>query len=298
MFESDHLQALTAVVRHGTFEAAARELNITPSAISQRIKALERQTGAVVVQRTKPSRATETGQVLMRLAGQLDLLNRDARAQLHIGSDDPFVMTLVVNADSVTTWFLPALADCKELPARFRLHIEDEATSTRLLRDGTAMAAVTADSHEVQGCQVTPLGDLGYRALATPSFAAEHDLPATSTPEGRRAFAAAPRIRFNAADRIQEQFLELLSADSRLTLAHEVPSSLGFLDCVRLGMGWGAVPSAQAKPFLDSGELLDVAPGARMSVPLFWQHWRVDSPSLDALTAAVISRARGALGAT
>ena len=35
------LDALVAIAEHGSFEAAARELHITPSAVSQRIRALE-----------------------------------------------------------------------------------------------------------------------------------------------------------------------------------------------------------------------------------------------------------------
>lgn len=45
----DSLLTLAAVVREGTFDAAAEALHITPSAVSQRIKALEAQVGRVVV---------------------------------------------------------------------------------------------------------------------------------------------------------------------------------------------------------------------------------------------------------
>jgi len=40
-FDPNHLAALSAVLRLGSFEAAAQTLLVTPSAISQRIKALE-----------------------------------------------------------------------------------------------------------------------------------------------------------------------------------------------------------------------------------------------------------------
>src|ERR1044072_853026 len=39
------LAALTAIADHGTFEAAARALHVTPSAVSQRIRALESTVG-------------------------------------------------------------------------------------------------------------------------------------------------------------------------------------------------------------------------------------------------------------
>lgn len=286
MFEQSHLEALAAVVRTGTFDAAARDLHLTPSAVSQRIKALERTTGSVLVRRTRPCRPTEAGQVLVRLAGQTELLSRDAQSALRIGGEEPFEMALVVNADSVATWFLPALATLDHLPARFDVHIEDEAYSAELLRDGTAMAAVTSDPTEVQGCRVMPLGSLRYVALATPEFVRTR--LAGGVPES---IACAPSVRFNRKDELQDRFVEALGVPAIEDPPHQVPSSLGFLTCVRLGMGWGMVPQTEAVPYLASGELLALSDEHPVDVPLYWQHWRVDSPMLAALTDAVRAEA-------
>src|SRR6185437_1458535 len=57
----DHVRTLLTAVDEGTFEAAARALHVTPSAISQRIKALEQRTGRVLLVRSKPVRLTESG---------------------------------------------------------------------------------------------------------------------------------------------------------------------------------------------------------------------------------------------
>ena len=64
------LRTLAVAVRLGTFEAAARELHVTPSAVSQRIKALETRIGRVLLHRVKPLEPTEAGLVLVRLATQ------------------------------------------------------------------------------------------------------------------------------------------------------------------------------------------------------------------------------------
>ena len=89
------LRTLATAIRLGTFEATARELHVTPSAVSQRIKALETHVGRVLVHRVKPLAATEAGQVLVRLAAQTELLEREAVAELlegeEPGDDDPFV---------------------------------------------------------------------------------------------------------------------------------------------------------------------------------------------------------------
>ena len=73
----DQLRALDAVITEGTFDAAARRLSVTPSAISQRIKALEDAAGRILVQRTKPVQPTESGLTVLRLARQIQLLTGD-----------------------------------------------------------------------------------------------------------------------------------------------------------------------------------------------------------------------------
>ena len=50
------LAAFAAVLEEGSFEAAARRLCVTPSAVSQRIKALEDRLGQVLLVRQPPCR--------------------------------------------------------------------------------------------------------------------------------------------------------------------------------------------------------------------------------------------------
>ena len=105
------LRALEATVRTGTLDAAARALHVTPSAISQRLKALETATGRVLLVRSRPVRPTESGQALLRLARQVDLLNADTVRELaHEDGDRPVTLPITINADSLDTWVQPALA--------------------------------------------------------------------------------------------------------------------------------------------------------------------------------------------
>jgi LysR family transcriptional regulator (chromosome initiation inhibitor) len=275
------LTTFQAVVDEGSFEAAARVLHVTPSAVSQRIKALERSVGQVLVRRAKPCVPTEAGQALVRFAGQVALLEREALDAVAGGIRTR--VSVVVNADSLHTWFLSALA---RLPAAldltFDLHQDDQDYTADLLRAGTAMAAVTAQHVAVQGCRVEKLGAMRYLAVAAPSL-------------GFRDFATASMIVLNRKDRLQHRFLAGLTRRPLDPPIHYVPAAAAFVEAVRLGLGWGMVPEQIARDDVAAGRLVDLAPGRHLDVPLYWQYWRMESTVLTALTAAVREAARAVL---
>src|SRR5690606_5275494 len=116
----DQVLTLLAVVDEGTFDAAAAALHLTPSAVSQRIKALEQRTGRVLVTRTKPVRPTASGRIGARFARRLAALQRDTRRELGIADEAaPAHLSIAVNADSLATWFLPALTRLPQAPPIF-----------------------------------------------------------------------------------------------------------------------------------------------------------------------------------
>src|SRR5215469_9465870 len=165
------IDALVAIADSGSFEAAARALHITPSAVSQRIRALEADAGQVLVSRGTPCRPTAPGERLVRLGRQVRLLQDEARAEL--GASGAADLPVAVNADSLATWFRGVLAEAATWSATsVRLHIEDQAYSQELLRRGEVLAAVTSDPATVQGCAAEPLGALRYIPAAAPGLVA------------------------------------------------------------------------------------------------------------------------------
>ena len=225
------LRALDVTVREGTLEAAARALHLTPSAISQRLRALEVATGRVLLVRTKPVRATESGQAVLRLARQLELLTADVARELGEGdTKGRTTLPIAVNADSMATWVLPALAPLAGEYC-FDLHREDQEHTSALLRAGTVMAAVTAEAAPVPGCTSTRLGSMRYRPMATPAFAGRW-FPDGPTPE---ALARAPVVTFDRKDDLQHRFLRQGGAADARPPAHYVPASADFVASGRLG---------------------------------------------------------------
>ncbi|MFF5635500.1 LysR family transcriptional regulator ArgP [Streptomyces sp. NPDC012825] len=290
----DQVRTLLAVVDEGTFDAAAAVLHVTPSAVSQRVKALEQRTGRVLLMRTKPVRATESGEVVVRFARQLARLERDARVELGLAAEQgPERVPVAVNADSLATWFLTALTRVpREPPVCFELHREDEAHTTALLREGQVMAAVTSSPHPVAGCTVRLLGLARYLAVATPEFATRH-----LTGSLAEDLAEAPTVVFDRRDELQDAFVRSLTRgrSGAGRIRHMVPASDGFRDAVVAGLGWGLVPEPQAVPLLRAGRLVELAPGRPLDVPLYWQQWKLDSPALSSVAEAVAAVAAEAL---
>jgi len=278
----DQLRALRASVDAGTLDGAARLLGLTPSAVSQRLRALETATGRVLLVRSRPVRVTPSGEAVLRLARQVEALVADTAAELGGGAVP--VVPVAVNADSLATWFLPAVAPLAGEIA-FDLHRADESRTADLLRDGTVMAAVTVDATPVAGCRVTPLGVLRYRVLAAPAFARRW-FPG-GFPGG---WERAPVVVFDRTDDLQDAHLRRRGADPAAPPRHLVPSSADFVDAVRLGMGWGMVPDVQRPP-----GLVDLDPGGAADVTLHWQRWRLRSAALDRVAAAVLAAGRAAL---
>ncbi|MFF3885961.1 LysR family transcriptional regulator ArgP [Streptomyces sp. NPDC001914] len=284
----DQVRTLLAVVDEGTFDAAASVLHVTPSAVSQRVKSLEQRTGRVLLTRTKPVRPTESGEIVVRFARRLALLERDAHAELGMsGSGEPARLSIAVNADSLATWFLPALARVTGLGLSFELRREDEDHTAALLREGTVMAAVTSSPDPVAGCSVRALGIMRYLPVASPGCAARWLGTEAGTPL-RELIGSAPVVAFDRNDDIQDDFVRALTGGPGASaLRHFVPTSEGFVDAVAAGMGWGMVPEVQAGPLLRAGRLVPLAAGPGIDVPLFWQQWKLDFPALGAVAEAV-----------
>ncbi|PWV57427.1 LysR family transcriptional regulator ArgP [Nocardiopsis sp. L17-MgMaSL7] len=280
-FQFDHLRTLTALVEEGTFEAAARRLHVTSSAVSQRVRAMEQAAGQVLVRRTNPVLPTEAGDAVLRHARQVLLLDQEVRSELRAAGHEGgrTRVPLAVNADSLSTWFLEALPT--ESGAVFELHREDEEHTTGLLRSGAVMAAVTSTPEAVQGCSVEPLGGLNYQAVCTPGFAERYD----ATDPAR--LPDAPMVNFDRKDDLQDRFLRDLTGEGSRGPTHYVPASEDFARAVLLGWGWGVVPEQQCAEALASGRLVPLAPGRPVEVRLYWQRWNLRSPLLDEVTRHV-----------
>jgi LysR family transcriptional regulator (chromosome initiation inhibitor) len=290
MLDPHQLVALAAIHRRGSFELAASDLGVTPSAISQRLKGLEDQVGSLLIIRGQPCHATPTGLRLIAHFDQISLMESQLAAELPGLPKGPRPrLRIALNADSLATWIVPALKACPD--HLFDLVIDDQDVSQDWLRRGEVIAAVTANPKPPQGCDSLALGALRYRATASPGFIA-HWFAEGLTPQ---ALQLAPMLEYDAKDRLQSRWLAAQGGAGLHPPAHRLPSTHAFIDAARAGLGWGMNPEVLARPHLHSGALVELLPGSPLDTPLFWQFPRLAEKGLEPLTGALKRAAKQAL---
>ncbi len=290
MLDPAQLAALAAVHRRGSFDLAAAELHVTPSAISQRLKALEEATGTLLIRRGQPCSATATGLRLIRHHDEVRLLETTLASDLPALSPGPATLRIAVNADSLATWVIPALAATTGF--LFDLVIDDQDVSQDWLRRGEVVAAITAHPGPLQGCDTLALGSLRYRATASPAYM-DRWFPTGVTPQ---ALSRAPALTFSDKDRLQDRWVtRQIGGKTRASFpSHRMASSQAFVEACLTGLGWGLNPEPLVRDHLAAGRLAELVPDTALDVALHWQFTRLAAPALRPLTTA-IRRAAGTM---
>lgn len=145
--DTEFLEIFVKVVEHGSVAEAARRLNLTVAAVTQRLRALEREIGTALVSRSvRNMRATEAGVAILAQSEQLLRSVRDLRTT---ANEQNFAGELSLRAiSSALTCILPPILSrlAEDYPA-ITLHIYP-GTSSELYRkatDGELDAAVIVE---------------------------------------------------------------------------------------------------------------------------------------------------------
>ncbi|GGP20454.1 LysR family transcriptional regulator ArgP [Silvimonas iriomotensis] len=292
----DHRQtdALLAVIETGSFDAAAARLHVTQSAVSQRIRALETALGQPLIIRSRPARPTLHGQRLLQYLRRTAMLDQELAAELADTARAPLVVRLAINADTLGTWFMPAVTPLllKE-NVLLEVMLDDQDHTFAWLESGEATGCVTSEAEPMRGCQSYALGVQRYHMLASPAFYQRWFANGFT----REAARHAPVMVFNRKDALQADFLEQRFGLTRDAYpSHYIPSHDSYFAAVKLGLGYGMIPEQQYGALVSSGQLIDVAPDQPVDVALYWHAWKVQSPRLESLTQRIVAAAREVLG--
>ena len=290
-YDPDALECLAAIVEEAGFERAARRLNITQSAVSQRLRTLEAQVGTVLIVRSRPLKATPAGLLLLKHTKQLRLLRADLERDLRElapssmgGGREEERISIGINADSIATWALGALGDLVRQGLPLEIITDDQDFTHEWLRSGQVLGCVTTLKQALRGCRLVPLGAMDYVAVASPDYARVH-APAGLTPHN---FSRLTFMAFNRKDDMQAEFVSKALGLKRVALSQMfVPSSEGQVRAVLAGWGASVVPAQLVQDLIGAGRLVDLAPGHALPIQLYWHCWNLESDVLDALSAAL-----------
>ncbi|MBY4606607.1 LysR family transcriptional regulator ArgP [Rhizobium sp. 9T] len=298
MLDYPALRAVATVVQTGSFERAATVLNVTPSAVSQRVKQIEERLGVVLVVRGTPCTATEKGEWLCRHMENVGMLEAELFGQLPalVDPNEPrqrVTLQIATNADSLGTWFVEAMSTfARNSSYLLNIAVDDQDHTAEWLQRGRVIAAVTSLEKPIRSCRRFALGVLRYHATATPDFIARN-FPQGVTAEAIR---NAPALTFSQKDRLQSTWVRHTFGRDLDYPTHWLPSPQSFVEATLSGMGWGMNPIQLIREHLVSGRLVELVADTPLDVPLFWQINRFAADRLAELTREVISVAGRNLG--
>jgi LysR family transcriptional regulator, chromosome initiation inhibitor len=278
---------------------AAQRLNVTQSAVSQRLRALETAAGTVLLERTRPVRPTPAGALLIKHTKQLRLLRGDLDADLsELGGDagrlrgDEERISIAMNADSIATWVMDAVGPLVLDGLPLEMIADDQDFTLEWLRSGQVMGCITSLSQALRGCNVTPLGVMPYVCVAQARFAKQY-APHGISPQN---FSSLPFIAFNRKDDLHAEFVAQSLGLRQVRLRQRyVPTTEGQLRAALAGWGATALPVPLAEPYLKTGQLVDVLSGKRWPIELYWHCWSLPSEILRRVSDALVEAARSSL---
>lgn len=284
------LQALDAVISEQGFERAARRLHLTQSAISQRIRQLEEQLAQPLLIRGTPLQTTPAGQALLVHYRQIHQLEQNLLPQLQPDApQQPLSVSIAVNADSLATWLVPALAPllCAH-PLALNVVVDDETRTHQRLRQGEVFAAVCCQSHALPGCQSTLLGDMVYQLVCSPDFQQRYFAQGLHAGTLNRA----PAVAFDPHDDMHVGYLrQHFQLEPGGYPCHTVRSSEAFIALAVAGAAYCLIPALQIRDQVARGDLV-VLPAPTLSRRLYWQRWQLECGIHRQISEAVLQSAQ------
>jgi LysR family transcriptional regulator (chromosome initiation inhibitor) len=290
-FDRQQLEAFAAVVEIQHFGRAARVLNITRGAVSQRIKTLEERLGMPLLMR-EGNVPTSAGEVLLRHIQMLRLLEADTLQQLKPTGKAQSRIAIAVNADSLATWFEPVAWAIAKQNIGLEILVEHQDFTLPLLARGEAIGCVSTEANPLTGFRAESVGSMEYACVANPKFSQTHFSKGLNLHD----ILAAPVVLINRKDRLHAEFVErLLGFGVNGYAMNYFPSPAALLSAIRAGVGYGLMPSVLAQPLIDSGEIEVLAPYHKMFVNLYWHRWEAAPSHTQAINELVMRHARQAL---
>lgn len=285
------IEALDEIVEQRSFERAAEHLYISQSAVSQRVKQLEKWLSQPVLIREQPPRPTAVGKKLLGLYRRVRLLEQELVPELAAElADKPYSVSLATNADSLATWLLPSLTKLLESKRiELDLIVDDEGRTIEKLKNGEVIGAISIEPQSIAGCVADYLGRIDYHCVASPSFIRRY----FSHGVNRESLMKAPAVAFDQHDKMHQEFVnQHFNIMPGTILKHTVRSSEAFVKLALSGVAYCLIPKLQIQDELARGELVELTPNIVLSHHIYWHHWQLESGVLAEVSEAIITHAQ------
>ncbi len=285
------IEALDAIVEQKSFDKAAEHLYISQSAVSQRVKQLEKWLAQPVLVREQPPRPTAVGKKLLGLYRRVRLLEQELVPELAADlGDKPLSVSLATNADSLATWLLPSLFPLLESKrVELDLIVDDEGRTIEKLKNGEVVGAISLEPQSIPGCVADYLGRVDYLCVASPNFIKRY----FSQGVNRETLMKAPAVAYDQHDKMHQKFVnQHFNIMRGNILKHTVRSSEAFVKLAVAGVAYCLIPKLQIQDELESGALIELTPNILLSHQIYWHHWQLESGVLSEVSDAIISHAR------
>jgi DNA-binding transcriptional LysR family regulator len=292
----DGVEAFLSVAQHKSFRRAAAELGVTPSAISQAVRALEERVGAALFTRTTRSVGlTEAGErFLARAKPAFEELVAAGEVARDLGQRPSGLLRLAVPRAVVPILLEQLIASFCEAYPQIELEIAASAQLVDLAAEGFDAGIRLGQFIAADMVAVRLSPPFRFIVVATPAYLERRGLPAR--PDDLRHHACI-RLRRSGGALALWQFEDnartLEVAVSGPLIAHDYPTILG---AALEGVGLAQVPAPIASEAIAAGKLVQVLePYATMTPGMFLYHpgKRQMMPKLRAFIDHVKSRAQG-----
>ncbi|WP_441002593.1 LysR family transcriptional regulator ArgP [Pseudocolwellia agarivorans] len=266
------LHAFSMVIKYESFDKAAEFLYLTQSAVSQRIKQLEKLVSQPVLIRSTPLRATEIGKKLLNHYYQVQQLEADLLP--HIYPEDlisPLTISLATNADSLATWLIPALAKLIQTHnIELNLEVTNKTNTIYKLKNGEVFGAISTQAKALPGCVVDKLGNMNYVLVASPDFRDKHFKKGVN----KDSLLKAPGLLFDSKDMMHSEFIKKeFGLVQGSYPCHIIHSSEAFVNFAKQGLAYCLIAELQIKDELKQGKLIDLLPNKHIIQTLYWHRW-------------------------
>ncbi|ALN87028.1 bacterial regulatory helix-turn-helix, lysR family protein [Lysobacter capsici] len=246
------------VVELGSMSAAARELDMTPSAVSQQLRQLEAETGVVLLHRsTRKLTTTEIGQAYYEDCAAMLHAARNADGRLGDLRDEPRGELRIAVPVGFASHLAPALAPLLRAYPALSLRVFADDRQIDLIAERIDLAIRVgrlADSNLI----ARRMAEWRHLLVAAPEYAREHGLP--RTPEE---LAQHPMLILSVMN--QPEYVDMHRDGEparRVRVGGRIVSnsSRTLMEMMLQGLGIVRLPEPDAAPLLADGRAVRVLP--------------------------------------